>query len=89
MHVNVPGPIWLQAALRRSAIAPGTAACDVGRSPVATAQKDALRGKRHDVDRDMRVDPRKKMVEKNDGGSESPDACQGGIPFTSDFHTGE
>src|ERR1700722_5071518 len=40
---------------------------------------------RHDVDGDMRVDPRREMVEKNDGGSESPDACQGGIPFASDF----
>ena len=29
------------------------------------------------------------MIEKNDGGSESPDACQGGIPFTSDIHSRE
>src|SRR5258708_23014320 len=37
----------------------------------------------------MRVDPRRKMVEENDGGAERPDACQGGIPFNSEFYSRE
>src|ERR1700690_4352908 len=30
----------------------------------------------HDVENDMCLDPRRKMVEKNDGGTNGPDACQ-------------
>ncbi|MDB6082679.1 MAG: hypothetical protein JWN43_560 [Gammaproteobacteria bacterium] len=37
--------------------------------------------KRHDVDRDVRVVPGRKMIEKNNGSADRPHARQGGVTF--------